>query len=117
MIIQLTPTPILADDESSGLLGLRLIACDHCGIVAVDTPRFGWKRWTEYVERTTTGPKVDVVNGLPEIHFDEIVERQFTDTRLHHHCPEAVQYNEWVATGLVHMIAPEEAQVYEEWDE
>lgn len=61
-----------------------LIACDHCGIVAVDTPAFGWKRWQE--------------NG-----------------ELLHHCPAAVQYNEWVAGGLVHMKAPDEAVQYQYW--
>lgn len=63
-----------------------LIACNHCGIVALDTPAFGWKRW-----------------------YDD-------DGELAHHCPAAVAFNEYIAQGLVHMKAPDEAIVYQDTD-
>jgi hypothetical protein len=62
-----------------------LIACNHCGIIALDTPAFGWARW-----------------------YDE-------DGDLAHHCPAARQYNEYVSQGLVHMKAPDEAIEYGFW--
>jgi hypothetical protein len=68
-------------------LAADLIACDHCGIVAVDTPRFGWQRWTD--EAGT----------------------------VRHHCPQQAEYNEWVRNSLVHNVAPESAIEYEQWDD
>jgi hypothetical protein len=62
-----------------------LIACDHCGIIALDTPTFGWQRYYN------------------------------DDGDLAHHCPAAVQYNQWVSQGLVHMKAPDEAVIYGYW--
>jgi hypothetical protein len=70
-------------DWTFPLLGARLIACNHCGIVALDTPAFGWRRY-----------------------YDE-------DGDQAHHCAAAVEQNSWVAQGLVHLKAPDEAIVYE----
>jgi hypothetical protein len=64
----------------------QLIACNHCGIVALNTPAFGWRRY-----------------------YDE-------DGELSHHCPAAVEYNSWIAQGLVHLKAPDEAIIYEDID-
>jgi hypothetical protein len=69
------------------LSGQPLIACDHCGIVAVDTPRFGWQRWTDHAGT------------------------------VRHHCPAAAEYNEWVRNSLVHNVAPESGIEYEQWDD
>lgn len=63
-----------------------LIACNHCGIVALDTPAFGWRRW-----------------------YDE-------DGFLAHHCAAAVEQNGWIASGLVHAKHPDEAIVYQNVD-
>lgn len=62
-----------------------VISCAHCGIVAVDTPVFGWKRWRD------------------------------DDGEWMYHCPAAAERNNWIAQGLVHMMAPDEAVVYEDW--
>jgi hypothetical protein len=75
--------------------GTQLISCDHCSIVALDTPRFGWKRWTESVIACDT----------------------FYEDVMRHHCPAAAQLNEYIEAGLVHMVAPEEAVQYEDWTE
>jgi hypothetical protein len=64
-----------------------LIACDHCGLVSIETPQFGWQRWTD--EAGT----------------------------VRHHCPQAAEYNEWVRNSLVHNVAPESAIEYEQWDD
>lgn len=79
--------PMPVDGEIQPLLP-RLIACDHCGIVALDTPAFGWKRWTETEDSKTV---------------------------VYHHCPAAAQYEDYIRQGLVHMRAPEEAREYEYW--
>ena len=71
-----------------------LISCDHCGIVAVDTPRFGWKRWRVF----TAAQGLDVARWV-----------------MHHHCPEAAVYNDNVRHGLVHGVQRSEAVEYEAW--
>jgi hypothetical protein len=63
-----------------------LIACNHCGLIALNTPAFGWKRY-----------------------LDE-------DGKWAHHCPAAIEYNSWIAQGLVHLKAPDEAIIYEDPD-
>jgi hypothetical protein len=82
------------------LIGASLIACDHCGIVAVDTPRFGWKRFCQH--------NTDVPGG------HELDGKQCVYS---HHCAAAVQWNEMVAGQMVHMIPPETAVTYEDWIE
>ena len=68
-----------------------LIACDHCGQVALDTPRYGWRRWSE------------------EIPDDTVVVYR-------HHCPQAVELNELVRYGL-YPPDPNSAVVYGDWDD
>lgn len=84
--MKVQPVPLDPDCGIIPLLVADLIACDHCGIVAVDTPRFGWQTWTDH-----TGT-------------------------VRHHCPSAAEYNEWVRNSLVHNVAPESAVEYEQWE-
>lgn len=72
-----------------------LIACNHCGIVALDTPAFGWRRWREPESDDTDNP------DAPPVSYS-------------HHCAAAVEQNSWIAQNLVHMMAPDEAIVYED---
>lgn len=89
-------------DYSQGTMAPDLISCDHCGIVAENTPRFGWKRWTEVTHNDEPFPLFSSEDGTTRV--------------VRHHCPQAVQMNEWVETGLVNMVAPEEAVTYEDWE-
>ena len=75
----------------------QLIACDHCGQVALDTPRYGWKRWSD----TWTGSKGD--SPGPGV--------------LRHHCPYAIEINELRRFGLAHGAARGTVVDYEEWDD
>jgi hypothetical protein len=78
--------PAESDCNIIPFINAGLIACNHCGIVALDTPAFGWRRW-----------------------YDE-------DGDLSHHCAAAVEQNSWIAQGLVHLKAPDEAIIYEDPD-
>lgn len=83
------PPPITPEGnwpETVPLMGARLIACNHCGIVALDTPAFGWRRF-----------------------YDD-------DANLAHHCGAAVYEQDLIRQGLVHLRAPDEAVVYENPD-
>lgn len=86
--------------ETLPLMGGNLIACDHCGIVALDTPAFGWRRW-QVTGESTFG------DAGGEIELAGVYQ---------HHCAQAVERNSWIAGGLVHMMAPDEATVYEDLD-
>lgn len=68
------------------LHGTSLIACNHCGIVALNTPAFGWRRF-----------------------YDD-------DGELTHHCAAKVEQNSWIAQCLVSGMSPDEAIVYEDPD-
>lgn len=87
----------------------ELIACDHCGLVGLDTPRFGWKRWHE--SRLIAPGSFTVEDGHPVAMVPAV------DLVVRHHCPAGVEYNEAVRGYLVHMVAPEEAVDYIEWEE
>jgi hypothetical protein len=77
--------------------GTPLIACDHCGQVALDTPRYGWKRWHEEI----------FISSIP-----------LRGTIIwYHHCPQAVEHNDLIHSGLVYKVDPETAVRYEDWDE
>ena len=65
----------------------ELIACDHCGIIALDTPRFGWKRWGEILE---LGERKNCQGEVVKV---------LTTTVMRHHCPAAVQYNEFLTSS------------------
>lgn len=80
------PADTPADCDMIPLIGAGLIACNHCGIVAMDTPAFGWRRYRD------------------------------DDGALAHHCPAGIALNEYMAQGLVHMKAPDEAVEYEDID-
>ena len=76
----------------------NLIMCDHCGIVGADVWDYGWKCFQDFDFSGTKGDEPG-----------RVVWR--------HHCPLAVQYQDWIRDGLVHMVAPEAAVVYSDWDE
>lgn len=83
--------------EATASLPTPLIACNHCGIVALDTPAFGWRRWREESTFGDAGGEIPI-------------------TEYWHHCAAAVEQNSWIAQGLVHMKAPDEAIEYENPD-
>jgi hypothetical protein len=79
------------------------IACDHCGLIALDTPEFGWKRWHSTAHLS-----------LAEVMDDETRKAKAI---LMHHCPAAVEYNDLVSRGLVYNVASEDAVTYEDWED
>jgi len=67
----------------------RLIFCNGCGAVSINTPAFGWAR---YHVRECLG---DIV--------------------VCHHCPSCREYFRGGRVGLVHDTPAKDAIVYEQW--
>lgn len=81
----------------SPLVGL--ICCDECGVVAVDliARQARWRMWREH---TPFGVNA---SGWGVSHV------------THHHCPQHVEINENIASGLVYRVDPSTAQTYDDW--